>query len=144
MTSQGETRIREIMAAKAAAMIDGDAKRIVAQYAPDIVKYDLAPPLRNVAPLDAEALASWFAAFDGPVDYEIRDLEVFAGEDLAYCHSLNRLSATPHGSPEQFDLWFRVTVCLRKIDGDWLTAHEHSSTPFYMDGSFGAALDLQP
>jgi ketosteroid isomerase-like protein len=144
MTSQDKTRIREIMAEKAAAMIAGDADRLVAQYAPEIVKYDLAPPLRNVAPHDAQALKTWFATFDGPVDYEIRDLEVVAGTDIAYCHSLNRLSATPFGSPEQFHLWFRVTVCLRKTDGDWLTTHEHSSTPFYMDGSFGAALDLQP
>jgi ketosteroid isomerase-like protein len=35
-------------------------------------------------------------------------------------------------------------VCLRRIDGRWLIAHEHSSTPFYMDGTFRAALDLQP
>ena len=144
MTSHDEARIREIMAEKTAAMTDGDAERLVAQYATDIVKYDLAPPLRNTAPRDAQALKNWFATFQGAVDYEIRDLEIVAGTDVAYCHSLNRLSATPAGSPERFDLWFRVTVCLRKIDGDWLTTHEHSSTPFHMDGSFGAALDLQP
>lgn len=69
---------------------------------------------------------------------------MIAGEDVAYTHSLHRLSATPVGSPAAFDLWFRVTVCLRKIDGGWRVTHEHSSTPFYMDGTFGAALDLQP
>lgn len=144
MTSQDETRIRQIAAGKQAAMIAGDAEAIVAQYAPQIVKYDLAPPLRNAAPLDADALKAWFASFAGPVDYEIRDLEVVVGQDVAYTHSLHRLSATPVGSPQSFDLWFRVTVCLRRIDGDWRVTHEHSSTPFHMDGTFGAALDLQP
>lgn len=144
MTSQDETRIRQLTAQRQAAMIAGDAEAIVGQYAPEIVKYDLAPPLRNVAPLDAGALKSWFATFDGPVDYEIRDLDVVAGADVAYTHSLHRLSAVPFGSTERFDLWFRVTVCLRRIDGDWRVTHEHSSTPFYMDGTFGAALDLKP
>jgi ketosteroid isomerase-like protein len=80
----------------------------------------------------------------GPLDYEIRDLTVTAGEDVAFCHSLNRLSATPQGAPEKFDLWFRATVCLRKMDCTWRIIHEHTSTPFYMDGSFKAAVDLRP
>lgn len=62
MTSQDETRIRQITFDKQAAMIAGDAAAIVGQYAPEIVKYDLAPPLRNVAPLDAKALTNWFAS----------------------------------------------------------------------------------
>ena len=67
-----------------------------------------------------------------------------AGEDVAFCHSLNRLTATPRGATDSFDLWMRSTVCLRKVDGAWWIAHEHSSTPFYMDGSFRAAVDLVP
>jgi ketosteroid isomerase-like protein len=42
------------------------------------------------------------------------------------------------------DLWFRQTLGLLKIDGSWKIAHEHSSVPFYMDGSFKAAVDLKP
>lgn len=70
--------------------------------------------------------------------------EIRIREIMACCPSLNWLSAALYGSTDRFDLWFRVTVCLRKIGGDWLTTHEHSSTPFHMDGTFGAALDLQP
>jgi hypothetical protein len=42
------------------------------------------------------------------------------------------------------DLWFRETLGFRKIDGKWTITHEHSSVPFYMDGSFKAAVDLKP
>ena len=42
------------------------------------------------------------------------------------------------------DLWFRATLALRRTDGIWKVVHEHNSTPFYMDGSDRAALDLQP
>ena len=94
--------------------------------------------------MDPEGLRRWFSGFDGPIDYEIRDLAVTIGESVAFCHSLNRLSATPRGTAERFDLWFRSTIGLRKIDGRWRIAHEHMSTPFYMDGTFGAAIDLKP
>lgn len=39
-------------------------------------------------------------------------------------------------------LWVRVTAGLRKIKGRWIVVHEHVSTPFYMDGSLRAAVDL--
>jgi ketosteroid isomerase-like protein len=60
---------------------------------------------------------------------------VAAGGDVAYCHSLSQLGGA---------LWFRSTLGLRKTGGQWLVTHEHNSTPFYMDGSGKAALDLQP
>jgi ketosteroid isomerase-like protein len=31
------------------------------------------------------------------------------------------------GKPEALD--FRLTICLRKIDGRWMIAHEHHSVP---------------
>jgi ketosteroid isomerase-like protein len=37
-----------------------------------------------------------------------------------------------------------VTLCFRKIDGEWRITHEHESVPFYMDGSVRAAVDLEP
>ena len=30
------------------------------------------------------------------------------------------------------------------LAGTWKIAHEHTSVPFYMDGSFRAAVDLEP
>ncbi len=45
---------------------------------------------------------------------------------------------------EEVDLWTRTTVCLRRIGGAWRIVHEHTSVPFYMDGSFKAAIDLEP
>ena len=47
-------------------------------------------------------------------------------------------------SREQVDLWFRSTVGLRRTADGWQITHEHDSTPFYMDGSDRAALDLKP
>jgi ketosteroid isomerase-like protein len=139
-----EALVREVVLARETAMRTGDAERIIARYAPDAVRFDLAPPLRQAGAdvHDVEALRGWFAGHGGSVGYEIRDLEVAVGGDVAYCHSLDRMyDPSPVG---RFSLWFRSTVCLRKAGGRWLVTHEHESTPFLMDGSLTAAVDLQP
>jgi ketosteroid isomerase-like protein len=144
--STAEAQIRHILAERETAMRARDAARLVATYAPEVVDFSLAPPLQQPAgdARDVSVRRNWFAGFDGPIEYEIRDLSVTAGEDVAFCHSLNRLSTTPRGAPRSFTLWFRATVCLRKVDGAWRITHEHNSTPFYMAPPFGAAIDLQP
>jgi uncharacterized protein (TIGR02246 family) len=143
---QDEAQIRELIAEQASAMRAGDAKALVGRYAPEATVFNLAPPLgRSGAEVhDVEALQGWFDGFGGDMHFDVRDLAVTVGGDVAFCHSLNRMAATPQGVPGGFEMWFRSTVCFERIDGRWLVTHEHTSTPFYMDGSFKAAADLQP
>jgi len=138
-----EQRIRELMTARATAMTARDAKALAAQYTPDAVAFTLAPPLVHHGE-NVEAREAWFGTFDGSIEYETRDLEITVGGDVAYCHALTRLSTTPKGMSQPFELWFRSTVCFREQDGEWRITHVHDSTPFYMDGSMSAALDLKP
>jgi ketosteroid isomerase-like protein len=142
----GADEIRELVSGQVAAMRSRDAAWLVARLTPDAVTFTLAPPLWNGPQRthDEAALRAWFDTFDGPVDYEVRELRVECDGDVAFCYSLNRLSATPRGRSAGFDLWFRSTVCWRRVAGRWLVAHEHTSTPFYMDGSFRASVDLGP
>lgn len=144
--TQDEVQIRHLITEKETLMRTKDATGLVSRYAPEIVQFDLAPPLRQSGPavLEPSALQGWFSTFAGPIDYEIRDLAVTAADDVAFCTCLERLTASPLGSPESFTLWVRSTVGLRKMDGTWRITHEHRSTPFYMDGSFRAAVDLEP
>jgi ketosteroid isomerase-like protein len=86
----------------------------------------------------------WLSTFAGPVEYDVTELSVTSDRDLAFGHSVNRLSATPVGADRPFEMWFRSTLCLRRGDTGWRVADEHNSTPFYMDGSFRAAIDLRP
>ncbi len=141
-----EATLRHLMDDQAAAMRSRDADYLVSRYAVDAVTFDLAPPLQNVGAgvHDVQAQRAWFATFDGAIDYEISDLAVLGGDDFAVCRSVNRLSATPKGMTESFQLWFRATVCWRRSDDGWQIVHEHNSTPFYMDGSLRAAVDLTP
>jgi PhnB protein len=140
--ANAEAGIRALIDDWAKAMRAKDADGVMSHYAADSVTFDLAPPLISTA-ADAKGLQAWFATWRGPLGYEIRDLNVRAGEDVAFCHSLTRLSGTKTDG-EEADVWFRLTLGFRKIGGEWRIAHHHESVPFYMDGSYRAAVDLEP
>lgn len=141
-----ETEILAMIAAYAAATTAKDADGAMAPYTPDAVIFGLAPPLRTVAddPADGRAdLLAWFDTWRGPIGYDTRDLTVLKSGHLALVHGLLHIHGTKVDG-EQISTWTRVTFGLRKIDGAWRFVHEHISTPFYMDGSFRAAVDLEP
>jgi len=126
-------------------MRNGDAQTIAGSYAPKAVVFNLAPPL--VQPSDragaVENLQAWFDDKGGSVWVEVRDLQVTVSGDLALCTSLESMGAPPE-SQQQFTLWYRSTLGLQRQDGTWRIIHEHTSTPFYMDGDMRAATDLEP
>ena len=137
--------IRRVVLERAAAVAARDAKAMEAHHAPTMVEYNLAPPLRQPpAAREVAAIEKWLATFEGPMSMEVRDLEVTVDGSVAFCTSLNCLTATPVNQAESFSLWFRVTLGLRKIDGGWWVVHAHESVPFEMDGSVRAAVNLQP
>jgi PhnB protein len=138
----GEAEIRALIDAWAKAMRAKEVDGVLSHYAADSVTFDLAPPLIS-AGADAKGLQAWFATWQGPLDYVVRDLRITAGDDVAFGRSLNRLSGTTTDG-EKTGLWFRQTLCFRKMRGDWRIAHQHESVPFYMDGSYRAAVDLEP
>ena len=84
----------------------------------------------------------WFSSFAGSIGYEIRDLSITAGDSVAFSHGLSHVSArrTDGG---QLDMWWRTTVCFRKIDEKWTVTHEHNSVPFDVE-SGKASLDFKP
>ncbi|GAA4864315.1 YybH family protein [Pseudonocardia benzenivorans] len=138
-----EAAVRALLAEEAEAMRTRDAELAVARYATDAMIFDLAPPLGRRGHA-AAGVRAWLAGFDGPVTIETTELEVTVGGDLAFAHGLRRMSAVPAGAAEGFSFWYRATTCLRRVQGRWRVVHEHTSTPFHMDGSFRAATDLQP
>jgi ketosteroid isomerase-like protein len=118
-----------------------DASAIVNLYTPDAVLFDLAPPLARR--IDKDQLDAWLNTWEGPVESESRDTQIVVRGDLAFCYGLIHVSARTRGG-EQAAWWMRATSCLIRQDGAWKIVHEHTSVPFHMDGSFRAAVDLEP
>ena len=139
-----QARIRQLLDNWVEALHSKNVDAVMSHYAPDIVAFDLAPPLQyKGADIYRQNLEAWFPTFRGPIGYEIRNLSIAASDDVAFCHSFNRITGT-RTDTEKTDVWVRATFCCRKIDGTWKIVHEHQSVPFYMDGTYRAAVDLTP
>jgi ketosteroid isomerase-like protein len=120
-----------------------DLEGVMSLYAPDIVSFDVEPPLRHVGA--AAKRNNWmgvFAAYQPPLGYEIHDLTLAVGADVAFAHSLNRIGGTLRNG-RRSEHWVRWTACFQKIDGAWLIAHDHVSVPVDFAGG-RALLDLAP
>ena len=111
-------------------MHSGDLDGVLADHDSDIVMFDVPPPYEGVRGIDAYR-ESWPPFFEwqrqGAV-FEIVELEVTAGTDVAFAYALLRC-----GKPEELeanpDNRLRMTIGLRKVDGRWTVAHEHHSFP---------------
>jgi ketosteroid isomerase-like protein len=137
--------IREVLENRHDRLAAGDVKGMLTAYAPEVVQFNLAPPLGSVMDGNNPApIEQWVATFEAPPQRAITQLQITADGDVAFATSIDSMTATPAGGTSPFTLWYRVTVGLRRIDGHWLIVHEHASVPFHMDGSFRAAIDLEP
>jgi uncharacterized protein (TIGR02246 family) len=138
-----EADIRRRVNHWASAIRQMDVDGVMSIYAPDIVSFDIDPPLRYAGV--AAKRQRWTEVLDQyerVLDYEVREIAVTAGADVAFAHSLNRISGVlKNGTTTGF--WLRWTTCYRKIDGNWLIAHEQLSVP--TDLAAGRALlNLEP
>jgi ketosteroid isomerase-like protein len=140
-TLQDEAQIRGTIDARANAIRNKKVQEVLPNFTKDAVGFFFEPPLHQ-SPLK-EDLAGWFATWSSPIGYEIGDLKIAVSDDVAFCHSLNRLKGTRTDGTNT-DIWFRETLCFQKIDSQWLIAHIHESVPMHMDGSLKAAVDLKP
>jgi uncharacterized protein (TIGR02246 family) len=138
-----QTEIRSLLDTLAKAVQTKDAQALASTFAPDVVEFDVVNPLRRIGSDEARARArDWFASFRGPIGYEIRDLSIAAGGDVAFSHHLYRVSGTlADGGTVR--MWVRATLCYRRVGGTWLITHAHNSVPF--DPETGrASLDVEP
>jgi len=141
--SNDELAIRAVIESVGRAHHDKNAAGIVAPYAKDAVIYDLAPPLSHVG-MDLKQKQEWLDTWEGPLDREVLDLKIEVTGDFALGHGYYRLGGTPKSAGRPISFWMRATVALRREGNEWQIVHEHTSVPFYMDGSFRPAFDLQP
>lgn len=138
-----EAEIKRVIEGGVEAIRAKDIDGVMSMYAPELVSFDIGGPLQYVG-TDAyrKVWGEAFSLFPGPINYEIVDLSITVGSDVAFAHSFNRLSGTlPTG--QKIGNWLRWTACFQKINGRWLIVHMQASVPVdLMTGR--AVLDLKP
>jgi uncharacterized protein (TIGR02246 family) len=125
-----ETQIRQLVASWATAVHEGRMDDVLVHHADDILMFDVPPPDDGVRGIEAYR-ATWPGFFDwqrSGARFEVVELQVTAGADIAYAAALLRCG-TDEEYAEEPGRRLRLTVGLRKQDGRWVVAHEHHSFP---------------
>jgi uncharacterized protein (TIGR02246 family) len=116
-----KTQIRALIEKWARAARAKDMGGVLANHTDDIVMFDVPMPLQSRGMKQHQK--TWELFFDhspgGRGSFDIADLRITAGDSVAYCHALVKVT----------DAKVRVTLGLRKERGQWLIAHEHHSYP---------------
>ncbi|NEW54936.1 DUF4440 domain-containing protein [Nocardia cyriacigeorgica] len=138
-----EAEIRRHIDKAVEALHTKDLEAVRQLYTTDVVSFDVEPPLQHVG--IAAKLENWARVFQvfERVNYEVRDLTVTVGADVAFGHAFARLSGTLKNGAETGGMWVRVTYGMRKIDETWLIAHDQVSVPFDIASGKGV-VDLEP
>ena len=118
-------RITEDLAVRA-----GELEGVLSAHAEDIVMFDVPPPDNGVRGIDAyrETWPPFFGWLRSGASFDIVELDVTAGDDVAYAWALLRC-----GTEDEFrkdpDNRLRLTIGLRRDGGRWVVSHEHHSFP---------------
>jgi ketosteroid isomerase-like protein len=141
--ASSESEVRALFDSRSEAMRAKDIDRLMPLFAPDIVYFDLVPPLRYVGSAALrDRFLHWFEGWKGPIGMEIRDLIVEAGGDVASASMLIRASGA-RANGREVGYWVRDSNGCRRQNGRWLITHEHISLPVDFE-SGRAVMDLLP
>ena len=126
-----EIRIKALLEKWADAVRWHDLPAILAHHERDMVMFDLPPPLQCKGIEAYEQTWDLFFRYHKPgTAFDIHELAVTAGNDVAFAVAIMRCGTGSSSNPADKDgFFFRLTVGLRKVDGDWRIAHEHHSEP---------------
>jgi uncharacterized protein (TIGR02246 family) len=134
-TAQDQADIQALETQFQTAFNARDINAIMALYTPDeaMVVFDAVPP-RQYTGWSAykKDWESFFAAFPGPAEIKLTELDVTVGGNIAYGHSIQQTIVTDK-TGKKVPLTVRVTDGYKKVNGKWLISHEHVSIPVDLD-----------
>jgi ketosteroid isomerase-like protein len=118
-------------AAQIRTMIDDWARAVraqdltgaVAHHSDDMLMFDVPLPVQ-LRGIDAyrDSWVLFFGTETKPIVFDLSEMQVTAGSDVAFAHGLVRCQ-----DEDERYLAIRLTVCLRKVAGQWTVTHEHHS-----------------
>jgi uncharacterized protein (TIGR02246 family) len=127
--SADEAEIRALIERWSRGVRDQDRAEIRKDHDADILMFDVPPPFQSRG--IEEYMATWemfLSSSEKPVMFNFTDVEVTAGVDVAFATAVGHcVNIDKAGQREP--LKFRLTMGLRKMEGQWIVTHEHHSLP---------------
>src|SRR5439155_6240374 len=98
-------------------------------HSADMLMFDVPPPFESKG-IEAyrKTWDLFYSAQPEPIAFDIQHIDIVAGADVAFA-AAHMQCAEIGENGERLKLDFRLTVGLRKIDGQWVFVHEHHSVP---------------
>ncbi|MGI5489004.1 YybH family protein [Microtetraspora malaysiensis] len=124
-----DSEVRALLERRVDACQTKDIDRLMDLYSPDIVYYDVVPPLQFAGFDEVRRnFVRWFDGFDGPIGLETHDLTIATSADVAFAHMLH-LDSGKRKNGLDTAIWVRSSLCCRRSGDRWLITHEHISLP---------------
>ncbi|RDE50668.1 MAG: ketosteroid isomerase [Candidatus Accumulibacter meliphilus] len=107
----------------------GKQDNILENHSESVVVYDVLPPMKYESAEEyRKSWDEWQPETTGESLFNLHDLKVVAGSDVAFAYGLIHCGGTlPDGI--NFEDWVRATFCLEKNGGKWVVTHQHISMP---------------
>ena len=132
--SSDEHQIARLLKQWALTTRKGLLDEVLANHSKDVLIYDVLPPMKyEGAAAYRRSWGDWHPDTQGEGKFELQDLAVVAGDDVAFAHCFIQCGGTLQNGRTFEDL-VRATFCLQKADGAWKVTHQHSSKPFQSSG----------
>ena len=141
--SKAEQQIRDLISQYVSAVRAKDVARVASLYSDDVVAFDAILALQFKG--KAAYIEHWQTCMSfakGDMHYEVHQLKVEAGSELAFSHSINLCGCTNEQGKMETS-WMRSTQCWQNSANGWKIVHEHFSAPFDVE-SGQAMFNLQP
>lgn len=129
MKMNDEAEIRKLIENWAEAVRTKNLDGIMAHHSSEILMFDVPPPAQSKG--IAAYKKTWdvfFAWFQNSGVFDIIELNITSGSDVAFATALMRCAGTETNG-KKVKLNFRLTICFRKIRDQWTVMHEHHSIP---------------
>ena len=123
-----EAAIRKVVEDWASAVRKRDLPAVLRNHSTDILMFDVPPPFQSKG-IEAykKTWDLFFSCTPNPAVFDIKDMQVTAGSEVAFVSAVMQCTEAKGGDDVELD--FRLTIGLRKVDGQWVIVHEHHSVP---------------
>ncbi|PSN10771.1 DUF4440 domain-containing protein [filamentous cyanobacterium CCT1] len=137
--TRAEAQIRQLIDDHTRAICAKNLDQIVAHYAPNVVVFDMKPPLALRGLEDCRRMWETSLPYMPTISgMEQQAVNIIVDSDLALVHWVSRFVGLEPEHPAA-QMWLRITAGCQRHEGVWQIVHEHVSVPFDPNGGAGCS-----
>jgi len=128
--NRDELAIRALLDEWTRSTREGRLDEVLTNHDDNVLIYDVLPPMKyESASAYRESWDEWHPDTQGEMRFELENLSITAGVDVAFAHGILQCGGTlPDG--KTFRDTMRARFCLRKRGAQWKIFHQHISKPY--------------